>query len=47
MGMAPELRAQLYLDRRARAINLFTHYPVLDIKIKQGKNPDPVNSNPP
>ena len=36
MKMAPTLKAKLYLARRERAIKLFTHYPVLNVKIKQG-----------
>ena len=30
------LKAQTYLSRRQRAINLFKYYPVLDIKVKRG-----------
>ena len=35
----PSIRAQLYLDQRDRAIKLFRHYPVLDVKIERGTQP--------
>ena len=37
------MTAKLYLARRERAIALFTHYPVLNVKVNQGNHPNPVN----
>jgi len=31
-----DIRAKLYLKMREQAIALFTHYPVIDVKLKRG-----------